>query len=74
MSHTIKVCPNPQCDAVYHYCVVSNRYCPDCGTRIMFIDDTTYWNRFSKRDFQYDIRTMEYYYPKQITNQLSLKL
>lgn len=57
----IKACPNPNCDAVFHNCIVSNRYCLDCRTRIMRINEETFFKKFSNNFFQYDYQTGEYF-------------
>jgi hypothetical protein len=71
---TIKVCPDPQCEAVYHNCPIKHTRCNNCGGWIKRIDNETYWRKFSNIFFQYDFSTMEYYYPIKNVNQLSLFL
>jgi hypothetical protein len=71
---TIKVCPDPQCEAVYHNCPIKHTRCNNCGGWIKRIDNDTYWRKFSNIFFQYDFSTMEYYYPVKNVNQLSLFL
>jgi hypothetical protein len=71
---TIKVCPDPQCEAVYHNCPIKHTRCNNCGGWIKRIDNDTYWRKFSTIFFQYDFSTMEYYYPIKNVNQLSLFL
>ena len=69
---TIKVCPDPQCEAVYHNCPIKHTRCNNCGGWIKIIDNDTYWRKFSNIFFQYDFNTMEYYYPIKNVTQLSL--
>jgi hypothetical protein len=69
---TIKVCPDPQCEAVYHNCLIKHTRCNNCGGWIKRIDNDTYWRKFSNIFFQYDFNTMEYYYPIKNVTQLSL--
>ncbi|NNV54550.1 hypothetical protein [Limnovirga soli] len=59
----IKVCPNPQCDAVFHNCPKKETHCKDCGGNIMIINTDTYWKKFSNNWFQYDFATHDYYRP-----------
>jgi hypothetical protein len=62
---TIKVCGDPQCDAVYHNCPVKITRCPDCNGRIMKINNETYNKKFANYWFQYDFVTMSYFHPLQ---------
>ncbi len=59
----IKVCGDPQCDAVYHNCPIEIKRCPDCNGRIMKIDNETYNKKFANHWFQYDFATMDYFHP-----------
>lgn len=69
----IKVCPDPQCEAVYHNCEVTDKYCIDCGHRIMRINIETFLKKFKNNWFQYDFQTGEYYRPDlNKSNQLQL--
>lgn len=68
----IKVCPNPNCDAVYHNVPVKETKCFDCGGNIKIINEETYFSKFCNNFFQYDFVTKEYYRPKPKTSQLSL--
>jgi hypothetical protein len=61
---TIKVCPNPHCDAIYHNCPKSKTRCLDCNGHIMEINQDTYNKKFSDCFFQYDYSTQDYYRPK----------
>ncbi len=70
----IKVCPDPSCEAVYHNCYIKHTRCNDCGGRIMKINETTYWKKFSNNWFQYDFITGEYYRPVKKERQLKLEL
>ncbi len=68
----IKVCPDPGCESVWHYCPIKHTKCNDCGGRIMKINEDTFWKKFSKNWFQYNFETGEYFRPLKIEPQLSL--
>jgi len=68
----IKVCPDPGCESVWHYCPIKHTKCNDCGGRIMKINEDTFWKKFSKNWFQYNFETGEYFRPLKIESQLSL--
>lgn len=53
----IKVCPDPHCEAVYHFAEKQDRYCLDCGGTIKKINESTYFKKFANNWFQYDYRT-----------------
>jgi hypothetical protein len=69
----IKVCPDPQCEAVYHNCEKSDTRCLDCGGWIKAINLKTYESKFSNNWFQYNRLTGEYYRGKS-NKQLTLNL
>lgn len=50
----IKVCIDPQCDAVYHGVDNSTTRCPNCNSRIIKISEKTYREKFIDNFFQYD--------------------
>ena len=60
----IKVCINPQCDAVFHNCNKSDTRCNDCGGILVRISDKTYQRNFKWIYCQYDYQTMEYFSPE----------
>jgi hypothetical protein len=60
----IKVCPNPNCEAVYHNCPVQHKKCENCNTTIKMINYKTWCKKFSSNFFQYDFNTKEYYRPE----------
>lgn len=65
MSLFIKVCPDPQCEAVYHNCPEKHTRCNDCGGRVMKINKDTYESKFAGNWFQYDFTSMNYFRPVQ---------
>jgi hypothetical protein len=71
---TIKICPDPCCDAVYHNCIKGMNHCNNCGAILVQINEDTFWKKFSKNWFQYDALTGEYYRPTEPFMQLSLEL
>lgn len=74
MNELIKVCGDPQCEAVFHNVPKQHTKCGDCGGRIMMINAETYWKKFSKNWFQYDFLTGNYYRPEKQIDQLCLDL
>lgn len=70
----IKVCPNPNCEAVYHNIPKSYTKCNDCGGNVMLINEKTYWSKFSDNWFQYDFESMQYFRPEQEKQQLVFDL
>lgn len=71
---TIKACPNPHCDAVYHNCPKNKTHCLDCDGNMIEINEETYWRKFKDNFFQYDYSTHEYYHPRQAVEQLALDI
>jgi arginine/ornithine N-succinyltransferase beta subunit len=69
----IKVCPDPQCEAVYHNCEMKDKHCLDCSGNIRHINEKTYWNKFSHNFFQYDYKTADYHRPQKKQAQLNLE-
>jgi hypothetical protein len=67
----IKVCPNPQCEAVWHNIPKSYTKCNDCGGRVMLINTDTYHQKFANNWFQYDFNTGEYFRIEKPFQQLS---
>lgn len=67
----VKVCGDPGCEAVFHNVPKSATKCSDCGGRIMTINESTFWRKFSNNYFQYDYLTGNYYRPIKKTEQLS---
>jgi hypothetical protein len=59
-----KICPDPQCEAVWHKCPKKNTHCLDCGGNIIQINEKTYNKKFKNSFFQYDFKTHEYYRPE----------
>lgn len=70
----IKVCVDPQCEAVYHNCDKKHTRCNDCGGWIIIINEETFWKKFSNNFFQYDFLTGEYYRPQKEVLQLTMDL
>jgi len=67
----IKICINDHCDAIYHNIPKNHTKCLDCGGKLFFINEKTYYKKFNKYFFQYDFTTGNYYRPEKNT-QLSL--
>jgi len=55
----IKVCPDPNCEAIWHNIPKSYTKCNDCGGRVMLINEKTYRSKFLNNWFQYDFLTGE---------------
>lgn len=68
----IKICPDPHCEAIYHNIPKSHTKCGDCGCTLIWINEKTYWKKFSNNFFQYDFQTGEYIRPVKTEAQLSL--
>ena len=68
----IKICPDPHCGAVWHYCPKNVTHCKDCNGWLIRINSETYWKKFSTFFFQYNYGTHEYHRPEQNKNQLIL--
>ena len=66
MRGIIKVCPDPQCEAVWHNIPKKHTRCNDCDGRVMHINEETYWKKFANNYFQYDFETGEIYRPEKI--------
>lgn len=62
----IKVCPDPTCEQVEHYCQKKATYCTNCGHRVMEINKETYLKKFVRNTFQFDNRTNERVYPEDL--------
>jgi hypothetical protein len=68
-----KVCGDPYCEAIAHNCTEKNKYCKDCGGRMITINDSTYQKKYSSSYFQYDYESWEYLRPSiNYNNQLTL--
>jgi hypothetical protein len=57
----IKVCGDPQCEAVWHNIPKSHTTCNDCGGRVILINEETYLKKYSNHFFQYDFATQDYF-------------
>ena len=68
----IKICGDPYCEAIFHNCPKKETHCKDCGGRLIEINETTYWKKYSCNFFQYDFFTMEYFRPNKLFLQLNL--
>ncbi len=68
----IKICADPQCEAVWHNIPKEHTRCNDCGGRVIIINEETFFKKFSSNFFQYDFTTGEYYRPQKEEKQLSL--
>lgn len=53
----IKVCPDPQCDAVFHNIPKNITKCEDCNGNIMEINKKTFFKKFVNQWFQYDYQS-----------------
>ena len=69
-----KVCPDPHCEAVWHNCPNTEKYCKDCGHRIIKINEKTFEKKFQGWFFQYDYNTGEYLRLKIYKAQTKLEL
>lgn len=56
----IKICPDPQCEAVYHNIPKKVTYCFDCGGNIIEINESTYNKKFADNFFQYDFQKKDH--------------
>lgn len=70
MEAIIKVCPDPNCEAVWHNIPKSYTKCNDCGGRVMLINQKTFWKKFSNNWYQYDYKTGNYYRPQKTNVQI----
>ena len=68
---SIKICVDPQCEAVWHNIPVKQTHCKDCGGRVMAVTEKAFWKQFSHNWFQYDFTTGEYLRPQIAYSQLS---
>jgi ethanolamine utilization protein EutA (predicted chaperonin) len=59
----IKVCGDPNCEAIFHNVPTKETHCLDCDGRLIKINRSTYLKKYSSNYFQYDYLTQEYYYP-----------
>jgi hypothetical protein len=55
----IKVCPDPNCDSVYHNVPAKATKCLNCDGWIIKINENTYKKKFIQNFFQYDYITNE---------------
>lgn len=69
----IKVCPDPNCEAVWHNTPKKETKCKDCGGSIMIINEATFYKKFSNNWFQYDYPTHEIYRLEKPVAQLELE-
>lgn len=67
----IKICGDPQCEAIYHNMPKTETKCKSCGGKTIEINQKTYWSKYSNWFFQYDFATEEYQRPSH--NSLQLK-
>lgn len=74
METIIKVCGNPNCEAIYHNCPAKETKCKDCGGRLIKINEKTYKSKYSNNFFQYDFTTGQYYRPLQERIEKSRKI
>ena len=58
-NRVIKVCPDPQCEAVWHNMPKKETHCKNCGGWVIAISLDQYWKKFSEVWFQYDFDTEE---------------
>jgi len=68
----IKICVDPTCSAIWHNIPKSYTKCNDCGARVIYINENTFYSKFSNNWFQYDFLTNEYFRPQKLIMQLSL--
>ncbi|MFK5880111.1 MAG: hypothetical protein QM478_11540 [Flavobacteriaceae bacterium] len=59
----IKICVDPICGDVYHNVNYMQKYCLNCGGRMIKINEKTYFKKFSYSPHQFDYQTGEPYYP-----------
>jgi hypothetical protein len=59
----IKVCGDPQCEAVFHNIPKKHTRCTDCDGRLIEINQATYNSKFANNFFQYEFTTGDYYRP-----------
>jgi hypothetical protein len=57
----IKVCGDPQCEAIWHNIPKSETKCQDCGGSLIIINEETYEKKYIDNFFQYDFPTLAYY-------------
>lgn len=69
----IKVCPNPNCEAVWHNIIKKHTKCNDCATNIIIVNEKTYWKKFSNNWFQYDFISGNIFRPIKKQIQLSIQ-
>lgn len=61
MEALIKVCGDPQCEAVWHNIPKSHTKCQDCGGNVKIINEATYWKKYANNFFQYDFKSQDYF-------------
>jgi hypothetical protein len=61
MENLIKICPNPQCEAVWHNIPKTVTKCQDCGGNVKIINEETYWKKYANNYFQYDFESQDYF-------------
>ena len=61
----IRVCPDPQCDAVYVNAPEKQTYCSDCGGNTKKITQKTFLNNYRKGKYfcVFDFETHNLYLP-----------
>lgn len=74
LTDLIKICVDPQCEAIYHNIPKKVTKCNDCSGRVIIINQKTYWTKFSKNFFQYDFKTKDFYRPEKKQKQFFLDL
>jgi hypothetical protein len=57
----IKVCGDPQCEAIWHNIPKSHTKCQDCGGNLIVINEETYWKKYCTNFFQYDFETQDFF-------------
>jgi hypothetical protein len=68
----IKVCPNPNCEAVWHNIPKKQTHCNDCDNTIIIVNEDTYWKKFANNWFQYDFISGDIFRPIKEKIQLDL--
>lgn len=72
MTTHIKICGDPQCEAIYHNTPKTETRCKNCNGRLIIINEETFYKKYSQSYFQYDFVTEEYFRPEKKTMQLDL--
>lgn len=61
MENLIKICGDPQCEAIWHNIPKNHTKCEDCGGNVKIINEETYLKKYANNFFQYDFATLNYF-------------